>query len=455
MYADRRWGSSTWGVSEATSPASAAAERGIDASALGKECRVLSPDPKVAGRISAEITDHVAPEPGIPGPLQLQAQVPRSEKLESLALLAGGVAHDFNNLLTAILGHAELALMQLEPEAPARHQVERIAVGARRAADLASELLTYASRGQRFSQPVELSGLLREVTPLLEGVVGRRDSLRLDLPADAAMVRVDPVQLQRVLVGLVSNAAEALGEEGGTVRLRAGLQQLDAPALEACAFSNAAPGSLAFVEVSDSGRGLDAENHGRIFDPFFSTKGAGRGLGLAAVLGFARNHGGALRVSSIPGRGSSFTLLLPAEGPADSSSLSGSLETSAAPARHVLVVDDEVTVREVIAEILQSAGYRVTCAVDGRQALELYARHGRDFDLVLLDMTMPHLNGVQTLDRLRSSDPLAKVVGMSGFAEHDAVHRFGEAGLLGFLQKPFATRSLVRCVARVLGEATS
>ncbi len=410
----------------------------------------MSPDPRLAGRISEE-TSLGSDQDSRP---ELDAPTPRlvaeREKYESLALLAGGVAHDFNNLLTAILGHAELAMMRLEADASARRQVERIASGARKAAELADELMLFAGRGPVVSERQDLSLLASEVVRLLQATRGRAVQLRLELALRPLPVEVDGAQLRQAVTHLITNAVQALEPDRGEVRVRTGLREVDQRQLDACLVAAGQPGPYAVLEVSDSGHGMEPAQAARAFEPFFSTRPEARGLGLATVLGVVRAHGGAVQLASRLGQGSTVTMLLPAipEGPAISIT-----ETSLSDAatRTLLVVDDEESVREVIAEILDCAGYRVLLACDGREALELYAAHAAEIDGVLLDMTMPRMNGVECFRVLRRDHPEARVLLMSGFNQHDATRRFDATGLAGFVQKPFAARTLLDTLERSLG----
>ena len=406
----------------------------------------MAPDPRLAGRISEELRpqDAASPDP------EARPAVPEREKYESLALLAGGVAHDFNNLLTAILGHAELAMMRLEPDASARRQVERIASGARKAADLASELLVFAGRGPVVLERHDLSLLLGEVARLLRATRGRSHGLRLELVSGPLPVDVDGAQLRQAITHLVTNALQACEQDAGLVRLRTGTTSMSQAELDRCLVASGRPGSYARLEVIDNGRGMDALEAARAFEPFYSTRPEARGLGLPTVLGVVRAHGGALRLESAPGRGSTLTVLLPVpEGALESADLSETT-LSEATARCVLVVDDEESVRDVISDILEAAGYRVLLAADGREALELYSAHARDIDGVLLDMTMPRMNGVECFRVLRRDHPAARVLLMSGYNEQDATGRFDSAGLVGFVQKPFAARTLLDTLERSL-----
>ncbi len=404
----------------------------------------MAPDPRLAGRISEELSPEPEPEVSPPGDARA---VPEREKYESLALLAGGVAHDFNNLLTAILGHAELAMMRLEPDARARRQVERIATGARKAADLASELLVFAGRGPVVVDRQDLSVLAGEVIQLLQATGSRAPALRLERSHRPLAVDVDGAQLRQAITHLITNALQAVPRDSGVVRLRTSTCSMSQEQLDRCIVASGPPGLYARLEVSDNGPGMDAQQAIRAFEPFYSTRPEARGLGLPTVLGVVRAHGGALWLSSTPGHGCTVTVLLPL---AEADGVSPEITLSDASSLCVLVVDDEESVREVISEILDSAGYKVLLAADGREALELYAAHSREIHGVLLDMTMPRMNGVDCYRVLRRDHPEAKVLVMSGYNRQDATSRFDSGGLAGFVQKPFAARTLLETLERAL-----
>jgi len=408
----------------------------------------MSPDPRLAGRISEELSPQSAAQSAAP---DAPRAVPEREKYESLALLAGGVAHDFNNLLTAILGHAELAMMRLEPDARARRQVERIASGARKAADLASELMLFAGRGPVMVERQDLTLLVSEVMQLLQATRGRATSLRLERAPGPLSVDVDAVQLRQAITHLVTNALQAFEHDAGQVRLRTSTCSMDQDQLDRCLVAAGSPGTYARLEVSDNGRGMDAQQAARAFEPFYSTRPDARGLGLATVLGVVRSHGGALWLDSTPGQGSTVTVLLPLADADERAHSASDITLSDAVTRCLLVVDDEESVRDVISDILECAGYRVLLAADGREALELYQAHSREIDGVLLDMTMPRMNGQECFRVLHRDHPQARVLLMSGYTEQDAIGRFDTTGLAGFVQKPFAARGLLEILERTLG----
>ncbi|GIW13618.1 MAG: hypothetical protein KatS3mg062_1057 [Tepidiforma sp.] len=404
--------------------------------------RVTLPDGTVRGVALSmrEVTERKRTEERL-----LQAQ-----KAESLAVMAGGIAHDFNNLLVGILGNAGLALAELPPESPVRPIVEDIELAGQRAAELARQMLAYSGRGRFAVQPLSLNGLVEEMGHLLRSSIGAGVRLVMDLEPGAPAVVGDATQLRQVLMNLVINASDAIGAGEGTVRIRTrtepGSEELFAKAV-------VAPPEPArryvVLEVADTGAGMDAATLARIFDPFFTTKFTGRGLGLAAVLGIVRGHRGGIAVESTPGEGTRFRVMLPA-------SDDGATTAEQAPRGErwqgsgtVLIADDEPSVRAVTARALRAMGFEVLEAADGQAAVELYAAHRERVVLVLLDMTMPKLNGEGAFRAIREMEPGAKVVLMSGYTEQDAAEKF-DGTLSGFLQKPYELGQLQEMVRRVL-----
>jgi CheY-like chemotaxis protein len=352
-----------------------------------------------------------------------------------------------------VMGNAGLALMELDHHHPARRRVEQVEATAKRLADLTGQLLAYSGKGRFVVQPLDLSALVEEMGELLATVVSKRATLRYELASGLPAVEGDPTQIRQVVMNLITNASDALGEGPGLVTLATGLVRADQAYLDSTWLADdLLPGDYVFAEVSDTGCGMDAATRARVFDPFFTTKFTGRGLGLAAVLGIVRAHGGAIRIYSESGRGTNVKVLLPATAaslqPEDKGAAGG---RSALQGKTVLVVDDEPTVAEVAQRILEKHGCAVLTAAHGAQAVEIYRRRGAEIDLVLLDMTMPGLGGVETFQELRRLDAAVKVVLSSGYNEQDATSRFAGKGLAGFMQKPYTPAALMEKLSEVLG----
>ena len=369
----------------------------------------------------------------------LEAQVRNAQKLESLGVLAGGIAHDFNNLLTGILGSASLALMKIPEDSPAKEQLQRILTASEKAAELTSQMLAYAGKGRFVLGALDLNQLVRDVIPLVQASISKKTTLRQSFAENLPNIEADKTQLHQVVMNLITNASEALDGNEGEVLIRTG-------ALEASTDPKRSKTTAAqvFLEVSDAGSGMDVDIQGKIFEPFFTTKFTGRGLGLAAVQGIVRSHGGTIRVDSKPDRGTKFTVSFAAT----SRGLSPILEEVETPrvftgTGTILVIDDKESVRDVARVALEETGYTVVLASDGHEAVEIFGERAYAIDAVLLDMSMPRMDGEETLAKLRSVQPRIRVVLTSGYSEQEISEKFAGKGLAGFVQKPFRASELV------------
>jgi PAS domain S-box-containing protein len=382
---------------------------------------------------------------------QLDRKMQETQKLESLGVLAGGIAHDFNNLLTSILGNASIAAMDLPPGSPVNECIEQITEASMRAADLCKQMLAYSGRGRFIVQKLDLGQLVEQTAQMLQISISKKAVLRFRLEKGLPPVEVDATQIRQVIMNLVINASEAIGEQSGVISISTGLTRVDRNYLHGTLIDADLPaGDYVFLEVSDTGCGMSAETRAKIFDPFFTTKFTGRGLGLAAVLGIVRGHKGAMKVYSEVGRGTTFKLLFPAaSGVTEASAKSPAASPAWRGEGSVLVVDDEETMRTTIARMLPKIGLEAVLVSDGREAVEVFRAHPGRFALVLLDLTMPHMDGEQTFTELRRIRPDVRVVLMSGFNAQEALVRFTGKGLASFLQKPFTIdelRSVLRSV---------
>jgi len=384
---------------------------------------------------------------------QIDRKLQDAQKLESLGVLAGGIAHDFNNLLTGILGNASLARMDLPASLPAQQNLQQIEQAAQRAAELCKQMLAYSGKGRFVVQPLNLSQLVEDAAPLLLVSVSKNAVIKYRLEKTLPAVNADVTQLRQILMNLVINASDAFDERSGVIEIATGVMRADAAYLAGTQFAPTLPeGDYVFLEVSDNGCGMDAETLKRIFDPFFTTKFTGRGLGLAAVLGIVRGHHGALKVYSELGRGSTFKLLLPAaKDAAKALPAEARGEATWRGAGIVLVVDDEDTVRTVASRMLQAFGFEPVVATNGADAVKIFSERRSKIAAVLLDLTMPQMDGAETFTELRRIDPAVKVLLMSGFNEQDAINRFAGKGLAGFLQKPFKPDALREKLRGMLG----
>jgi signal transduction histidine kinase len=386
---------------------------------------------------------------------QLEDRIQESQRLESLALMAGGVAHDFNNLLTAIIGSTDLARAVLDRTQPeVDTSLREIEQAATQAADLCRQMLAYSGSGQFVVGPVDLDQCLRGMEDLLASLSTRKTPVKLDLGGDLPAVEADHSQLQQVILNLVTNAAEASGEEAGPIRIDTGMATCDRAFLDRCMLGvELDEGRYVRLRVTDQGCGMDRETMAKVFEPFFSTKFVGRGLGLAAVLGIVRGHGGAIHLESESGVGSVVTVLLPAmDLPAADIAEAGAAERSVEwqGRGRILLVDDEAPVRKVGTALLGRLGFEVLTASDGQEAVDLVRRHGPELAGIILDLTMPKKGGETALSEIFEVDPGARVILTSGYNEADLTRRFDGAGLAGFLQKPFTMSSLREILRRSL-----
>jgi two-component system cell cycle sensor histidine kinase/response regulator CckA len=382
----------------------------------------------------------------------LEQQMLHSQKLESLGVLAGGIAHDFNNLLTGILGNADLAKTEMSPLAPSRASLEGIEVAARRAADLCRQLLAYSGRGRFIVEPLSLQELVEEMGHLLTVSISKKVVLKYHFSQGIPAVEGDATQLRQVIMNLIVNASEAVGERSGVISITVGLATCEPDYLKGCfGDDRLKPGDYVYLEVADTGHGMDKSTMDRIFDPFFSTKFTGRGLGLAAVLGIMRGHHGAIKVYSEPGRGTTFKLLFPAS---ESSVGNRQATTYKSTGYHasgkILLADDEETIRNLGRRMLQRAGFEVIIAADGREAIDKFASDKDTIGLVILDLTMPHADGEACYREMRRLKPGVKVILSSGYNEQDIVNRFAGKGLAGFIQKPYTTEELLDKIREAL-----
>lgn len=386
--------------------------------------------------------------------LQLERQMQQTQKLESLGVLAGGIAHDFNNLLTVILGNASLALDELPPITPARDSLLSIEETSLRAAELCRQMLAYSGKGQCVIENIRPGDLIGEMVSLLKASISKKAIFNLNLKDSLPPLRGDPSQIRQVIMNLVINASEALGEHSGAITISTGVMECSREYLsEAFLDESLAEGSYVWLEVSDTGCGMDHDIQRRIFEPFFTTKFTGRGLGLSAVLGIVRGHKGALKVYSEPGRGTTFKVLFPAV--LEERVLAGRSQGMKAGgwkgAGTILLVDDEESVRVMGTRMLERLGFGVLIAVDGREALDIYRERREEIALVLLDLTMPDLDGEEAFRELRRIDPQVCVVMSSGYTESEIAPRFAGKRLSGFLQKPYTLDALSQCLRGALG----
>ncbi|HVQ45793.1 MAG TPA: ATP-binding protein, partial [Gemmatimonadales bacterium] len=389
-----------------------------------------------------------------------EAQSRHVQKLESIGVLAGGIAHDFNNLLHVILGNADIALSRLAGRSPARGPVEEVIRATMRAADLTRQMLAYSGKGAFVVRNLDLSNEVREMATLLRTAISKQATLVWELETDLPPVKADATQIRQIVMNLITNASDALQNAGGDITLRTGV--LDRSQLHQPGFASLigdaertadSSEEMVYLEVHDTGAGMTPDTLRRIFDPFFSTKFSGRGLGLAAVMGIVRSHQGLIRIRTEPERGTSFQVLFP--------SVRGKVTRQEKPSAArsewrgegtILVVEDEEEVREVAERILQDFGFQTIPAVDGRDALDIMESRGSGMTAILMDLSMPRMGGQEALRQLRQSWPDLPVIMMSGYTEESVAPQFNDAGpgVTAFLQKPFFAEDLIGVLRRVL-----
>lgn len=354
-----------------------------------------------------------------------EAQVQQAEKLKTLGVLAGGVAHDFNNLLTAFVGQLELAELELDDREAVKTLLHDAKESALEASELCDQLLTYAGKRTPENEVFDLNRLIKKMSQIMRVSLPKNVELVLELATELPNLNGDKSQLRQVVLNLLTNAAEATGDKGGTVLFR----------------TYRKPNNRIALTVTDDGCGMDAETVSKIFDPFYTTKFTGRGLGLAAVFGIVEGHGGKITVKSKPGKGTTFVVVLPSEPWVEKTPSLAEEASIILTRKTILLVEDEPTVREVCCRLLEKAGHNVATANDGIEALEYLAKEGDEVSLVLLDLTMPRMSGVETLQKIRQDLPLLPVILTSGYSEEEADLK-AAPDYQGFLKKPFSRRTL-------------
>ena len=373
---------------------------------------------------------------------RLEIQLQQKQKLESLGSLAGGIAHDFNNLLMGIMGNADLAKQAIPQQSPVTTSLEEIIKASHNAADLCHQMLAYSGKGQFELRQVNINDIVSEMVQMIEVTAAKKGAVRYEFGENLPRIQVDPAQLRQIIVNLVMNAAESLESIHGMITLSTGL--IDCRDLDLSGTlldEEYSADSYVCLRVADNGCGMDKKAIERIFDPFYTTKFTGRGLGLAAVLGIVRGHKGVIQVDSEVGRGTVFTVFFPAES-------EKAVVPPPAPTRMwrgqgaVLLVDDEPYVRDVGSRMLEWIGFDVLPACDGLEALDLYRQHREGIVAVLLDMTMPRMGGEECFAALRKAGCRIPVILSSGYNQSENIPLSGEAGITRFIQKPYRAETL-------------
>lgn len=385
---------------------------------------------------------------------RLESQLRHAQKLESLGVLAGGIAHDFNNLLTGILANASLARGSLKDTVLVDQRLERIERASKQAASFIHQLLAYTGKGKVSVESVDISKLVTDMSELLDKTISRKVKLHVDCAAKELFADGDENQLRQIVMNLVTNASDAAGQQQGNIWIRTGVTHAE-EALFARSLvreNEAPPGDYVFFEVRDDGMGMSAETVAKIFDPFYSTKFTGRGLGLAAVLGIVRSHRGLITVDSVPGKGTTFFVAFPqAQASGKFHKVDFSIKSISIPKNlTVLVVDDEESVRTVAEEMLTSFGFSVLIAKNGTEGIALFKQQAERISAVLLDLTMPDIGGEEVRKCLRKICNRVPIIVSSGYSEHHVASSCDETSAWHFIQKPYGPTDLVQKICNAI-----
>lgn len=368
---------------------------------------------------------------------RLEGWIQHNQKFETLGVMAGGIAHDFNNLLAAIVGSADIALDRMGSDSIIDEELQTIISASEKAADLTNQMLTYAGEMPLEKAPVDLNNLTRDIVGLMRSAISRKAHLNFELTEPLPRVLADKSQMDQVILNLITNASDALDDKPGDIKLRTGLL-CDPIDLEHAVSGT----SYVFVEVSDSGVGMDSNTKQHLFDPFYSTKFAGRGLGLATVAGIVKSHQGLIRVESELATGTRFTVAFPVvENNSATEALANDQTEDQSPSGVALVADDEPEVRNVAGRMLATAGYTVVGVNDGAEAVEVFESRQHEISLVLLDLTMPNMDGNEAYRRIRSRSSTVPIILMSGYKE-SGVTDIASGEHTAFLHKPFRSKAL-------------
>ncbi|MDP9169694.1 MAG: PAS domain S-box protein, partial [Acidobacteriota bacterium] len=382
---------------------------------------------------------------------QLEARVLEAQKLDSVGLLAGGIAHDFNNLLVGVIGNASLAGELVPPGSQAGGLLEQIIRIGDQLAHLTRQLLAYAGKGRFFLEPLDISSLTEGMSELLQPSISKKITFRVERPESLPAIKGDRGQLQQVVTNLVLNAAEAIGNAACTITVRTGVQDLDDDYIDRHLQGAAIPGGVyAYLQVVDTGCGMDKVTKARVFDPFFSTKFTGRGLGMAAVAGIVRGHRGAIAVESSPGKGSCFTVFFPALEETAATAVSRAPGKELRGVGTVVIVDDEPTVRDLAKRALEFYGYQVLLAASAAEAVDIFKRHPGRISAMLLDLSMPSVGGDEILPELHRIRPEVRVVVSSGYSKTETIAQFGSQRIAGFIQKPYTSKDLATAMVAAI-----
>ncbi|MBF0548352.1 MAG: PAS domain S-box protein [Candidatus Riflebacteria bacterium] len=388
--------------------------------------------------------------------IKMERQIHFSQRLESLGLLAGGIAHDFNNFLTAILGHTDLVLLDLNDDSPARANLLDVKNVSFKAADLCKQLLAYSGKGKFSMENFDLNGLISEITGLLKTSISKKAVIGLRFLNERNFIKGDPAQIRQVIMNLVLNASDALENKPGEINIFVGEKTFSENELLSYTFQSGKPaeGNYIEIKVEDTGIGMPPEVLSKVFEPFFSTKAKGRGLGMSSVLGIVRAHNGGIFLESYPGKGSSFSIIFPPLQESDNlkgiSAKIKLMEENKLDRGTILVVDDEEKIRDFTSLMLKRTGFEVLTASNGKECLELYQRYSKSISCIILDFSMPVMDGEETLRELLLLNNSIKVIATSGYVETTINSNLTIPPSVIFLKKPFQYESLIETIRKLL-----
>jgi PAS domain S-box-containing protein len=393
--------------------------------------------------------------------IKMEKRLLHAQKLESLGVLSGGIAHDFNNLLTVIIGNLQLAMCDCDRISPAGRSLTKALEAANRSASLACQMLAYSGKGAFDVKDVNLSAIVADNAQMLRSAIAKTVNMEIELDDNMADVRCDASQMQQLIMNLIINASEALEGKSGTVKLGTGVRYCDEALLaQSLLIEKPLPQNMAYIKVIDDGCGMGAETINRIFDPFFTSKFTGRGLGMSVAHGIVKGHGGAITVQSEPGKGTTIAVYFPVSHETGNGrqetltqpSVNGSQTDRVSESKKLsfLVVDDEQQVRELMVEILNLLGHKTFSAVDGKEAMEIF-NNNPDIDIVALDLTMPEMDGVETFQRMIQIKPDVKVILCSGYSPEEIKVRFTKGCIPAtFLKKPYGLSALKSAICQAI-----
>jgi len=388
---------------------------------------------------------------------KLEKQIQKTQKAESLSILAGGLAHDFNNILTVILGNAELLTHKVALDNPIRNNIENIIKGALKATNLSNQMLAYSGKGHFIIEPLNINDILNKMNLILRSVISKNINFNMNLAKNLPKINADITQIQQVIMNLTTNASEAIGDDSGLITISTGIK-INSQNFDETTGNDLPKGNYVYFEINDTGCGMDKETQDKIFEPFFTTKFTGRGLGLAAVLGVVRGHKGYMKIHSEQNEGTSIRVFFPGisdiyeipdKKPKPDSCKDINIKKKI---KTILFVDDEEDVRALAEIVLNEKGFTVLLAKDGFDAVNTFNKHYADIDLVILDLTMPNISGKEAARLIWEKKPNTKIIISSGYNESEILSQFNEYNLEGFIQKPYSLVELCNKVYDTIGQ---